>query len=95
MSLPSLNKVITYLLTYFGSDNLEPIHKCKNGSWDGTKKGDNRMITIIIIIIIGALGLLIFIIIFIISIIFKKNHYWMKLDKIWKENRLMNVENSR
>ena len=70
MSLPSLNKVITYLLTYFGSDNLEPIHKCKNGSWDGTKKGDNRMITIIIIIIIGALGLLIFIIIFIISIIF-------------------------
>ena len=63
------------LRRYFGSDNLEPIHKCKNGSWDGIKKGYNRMITIIIIIIIGALGLLIFIIIFIISIIFKKNHY--------------------
>ena len=60
----------SFMGLYFGSDNLEPIHKCKNGSWDGTKKGDNRMIKIIIIIIIGALGLLIFIIIFIISIIF-------------------------
>ena len=69
------HRVQIILRLYFGSDNLEPIHKCKNGSWDGTKKGDNRMITIIIIIIIGALGLLIFIIIFIISIIFKKNHY--------------------
>ncbi|CAH3015190.1 unnamed protein product [Porites evermanni] len=26
------------LRLYFGSDNLEPIHKCKNGSWDDTKK---------------------------------------------------------
>ena len=58
------------LRIYFGSDNLEPIHKCKNGSWDDTKKGDNKMTTIIIIISIGALGLLIFIIIFISSIIF-------------------------
>ena len=47
------------LRIYFGSDNLEPIHKCKNGSWGDKKKGDNRMITIIVIIIIGALGLLI------------------------------------
>ena len=60
------------LRIYFGSDNLEPIHKCKNGSWDDTKKGDNKITTIIIIIIIGALGLLIFIIIFISSIIFLK-----------------------
>ena len=42
------------LRIYFGSENLEPIYKCKNGSW-----GDNRMIPIIIIIIIEALGLLI------------------------------------
>ena len=44
------------LRLYFGSDNLEPIYKCKNGSWEKT---GYRMITIIIIITIGALGLLI------------------------------------
>ena len=44
------------LRIYFGSDNLEPIYKCKNGSWEKTGVG---MITIIIIITIGALGLLI------------------------------------
>ena len=39
------------LRIYFGSDNLEPIHRCKNGSWEKTGVA---MITIIIIITISS-----------------------------------------